>query len=158
MNLLFANDRAGEYPQSYYAATANPLERCPKLQGAACADICIIGAGYTGLSAALHLAQRGYSVMVLEAHRVGFGASGRNGGQVGTGQRIEQDSIERMVGRSEARKLWDIGLEARDLVRDLIAHHNMDCPFKPGVIHADWRARDVPHAHAYAEKLAREYD
>jgi gamma-glutamylputrescine oxidase len=63
-----------------------------------------------------------------------------------------------MVGRDEARKLWDIGLEARDLVRDLIARHDMDCPFKPGVIHADWAARDVPHAHAYAEKLARDYD
>jgi gamma-glutamylputrescine oxidase len=158
MNLLFANDRAGEYPQSYYAATAPLPERCPALDGAVRADICIIGAGYTGLSAALHLAERGYSVAVLEAHRVGFGASGRNGGQVGPGQRIEQDSIERMVGRSEARKLWDIGLEARDLVRDLIDRHQMDCPFKPGVIHADWNARDVPHAHAYAEKLARDYD
>ncbi|PZX47130.1 gamma-glutamylputrescine oxidase [Roseinatronobacter thiooxidans] len=158
MNLLFANDRAGEYPPSYYAATAQPLVPCPALKGAVQADMCIIGAGYTGLSAALHLAERGYSVVVLEAHRAGFGASGRNGGQVGPGQRIEQDAIEKMVGRDEARKLWDIGLEARDLVRDLIARHDMDCPFKPGVIHADWAARDVPHAHAYAEKLARDYD
>jgi len=158
MNLLFANDRAGEYPPSYYAATAQPLAPCPALKGAMQADMCIIGAGYTGLSAALHLAERGYSVIVLEAHRAGFGASGRNGGQVGPGQRIEQDAIEKMVGRDEARKLWDIGLEARDLVRDLILRHDMECPFKPGVIHADWAARDVPHAHAYAEKLARDYD
>lgn len=158
MNLLFANDRAGEYPPSYYAATATPPAPRPALQGAARADVCIIGAGYTGLSAALHLAERGYSVIVLEAHRVGFGASGRNGGQVGPGQRIEQDVIERMVGQAEARKLWDIGLEARDLVRDLIVRHDMDCPLKPGVIHADWHARDVPHAHAYAEKLTRDYD
>jgi len=158
MNLLFSNDRAGEYPPSYYAATATPLAPCPPLKGAARADVCIIGAGYTGLSAALHLAERGYCVIVLEAHRVGFGASGRNGGQVGPGQRIEQDAIERMVGQADARKLWDIGLEARDLVCDLILRHDMDCPFKPGVIHADWQARNVPHAHAYAEKLAREYD
>ena len=158
MNLLFANDRAGEYPPSYYAATAKPLAPCPSLKGAAQADVCIIGAGYTGLSAALHLAERGYSVIVLEAHRVGFGASGRNGGQVGPGQRIEQDAIEKMVGQGDARKLWDIGLEARDLVRDLIARHDMDCPFKPGVIHADWAARNVPHTHDYAEKLARDYD
>ncbi|TVQ00499.1 MAG: FAD-binding oxidoreductase [Roseinatronobacter sp.] len=158
MNLLFANDRAGEYPPSYYAATATPPAPCPALQGAVRADVCIIGAGYTGLSAALHLAERGYSVIVLEAHRVGFGASGRNGGQVSPGQRIEQDAIEGMVGQDDARKLWDIGLESRDLVRDLIARHDMDCPFKPGVIHADWHARDVPHAHAYAEKLARDYD
>ncbi|MGL4415293.1 NAD(P)/FAD-dependent oxidoreductase [Roseinatronobacter monicus] len=158
MNLLFANDRAGEYPPSYYAATATPPAPRPALQGARRADVCIIGAGYTGLSAALHLAERGYSVIVLEAHRVGFGASGRNGGQVSPGQRIEQDAIEGMVGQADARKLWDIGLESRDLVRDLIARYDMDCPFKPGVIHADWHARDVPHAHAYAEKLARDYE
>lgn len=158
MNLLFANDRAGEYPPSYYAATATPPAPRPALQGARRADVCIIGAGYTGLSAALHLAERGYSVIVLEAHRVGFGASGRNGGQVSPGQRIEQDAIEGMVGQDDARKLWDIGLESRDLVRDLIARYDMDCPFKPGVIHADWHARDVPHAHAYAEKLARDYE
>ena len=158
MNLLFANDRAGKYPPSYYAATATPPAPRPALQGAVRADVCIIGAGYTGLSAALHLAERGYSVIVLEAHRVGFGASGRNGGQVSPGQRIEQDAIEGMVGQDDARKLWDIGLESRDLVRDLIARYDMDCPFKPGVIHADWHARDVPHVHAYAEKLARDYE
>lgn len=157
MNLLFANDRAGEYPPSYYAATAEPLAPCPPLKGAQTADICIVGAGYTGLSAALHLAERGYSVIVLEAHRVGFGASGRNGGQVGPGQRIEQDAIERMLGREDARKLWDIGLDARDLVQSLIARFGIECGYKPGVLHADWQARDVPHAHAYAEKLARDY-
>ncbi|WP_071798504.1 NAD(P)/FAD-dependent oxidoreductase [Natronohydrobacter thiooxidans] len=157
MNLLFANDRAGEYPPSYYAATAELLPRQPALQGAVKSDICIIGAGYTGLSAALHLAERGYSVVVLEAHRVGFGASGRNGGQVGPGQRIEQDAIERMMGREDARKLWEIGLQARDLVQALIARFDMDVQYRPGVLHADWQARDVPHAHAYAEKLARDY-
>ncbi len=157
MNLLFANDRAGEYPPSYYAASATPLPPMPALEGAERADVCVIGAGFTGLSAALHLAQRGYSVIVLDAHRVGFGASGRNGGQVGTGQRIEQDAIERMVGRDDARKLWDMGLAARDLVKALIDRHDMGCGWKPGVLHADWQARDVPHAHAYAEKLAREY-
>lgn len=158
MNLLFANDRAGEYPPSYYAATATPLPPQPELRGANRADVCIIGAGYTGLSAALHLAERGYKVVVLEAHRTGFGASGRNGGQVGPGQRIEQDAIEAMVGRDDARRLWQIGLDARDLVRDLIARFDMDCGWQPGVLHADWQARDVPHAHAYAEKLARDYD
>jgi gamma-glutamylputrescine oxidase len=157
MNLLFANDRAGEYPPSYYAATADLLPRQPALQGAVKSDVCIIGAGYTGLSAALHLAERGYSVVVLEAHRVGFGASGRNGGQVGPGQRIEQDAIERMMGREDARKLWEIGLQARDLVQALIARFDMDVQYRPGVLHADWQARDVPHAHAYAEKLARDY-
>jgi gamma-glutamylputrescine oxidase len=81
MNLLHANDRQGQYPASFYAATAHPLPPFAPLEGAQEADVCIIGAGFTGLSAALHLAQRGYRVTVLEAHRVGFGASGRNGGQ-----------------------------------------------------------------------------
>ena len=157
MNLLFANDRAGAYPGSYYAATAPLLDPLPALKGAVRADVCVIGAGYTGLSAALHLAERGYSVVVLDAHRVGFGASGRNGGQVSSGQRIEQDAIEKMVGRDDARKLWDIGEAAKHLVQDLIAKHQIDCGWKPGVLHADWQARDVPHTHAYADKLAQEY-
>jgi gamma-glutamylputrescine oxidase len=157
MNLLFANDQAGAYPASYYAATAPLLDPLPALKGAVRADVCVIGAGYTGLSAALHLAERGYSVVVLDAHRVGFGASGRNGGQVSSGQRIEQDAIEKMVGRADARKLWDIGEAAKHLVQDLIARHGIDCGWKPGVLHADWQARDVPHTHAYADKLAQEY-
>lgn len=157
MNLLFANDRAGAYPASYYAATAPLLDPLPPLKGVVKADVCIIGAGYTGLSAALHLAERGYSVVVLDAHRVGFGASGRNGGQVSSGQRIEQDAIEKMVGREDARKLWDIGEAAKHLVQDLIAKHGIDCGWKHGVLHADWQARDVPHTHAYADKLAAEY-
>ncbi|MBR3372029.1 MAG: FAD-binding oxidoreductase [Rhodobacteraceae bacterium] len=157
MNLLFANDAAGTYPPSYYAASTDTLPPLPPLAGAVQVDVCIVGAGYTGLSAALHLAQRGYRVAVLEAHRAGFGASGRNGGQVSSGQRIEQDAIERMVGRDDARKLWQIGEDAKALVKHLIATHDMGTRFRPGVIHADWQARDVPHSHAYAEKLAREY-
>ncbi len=158
MNLLFANDRAGEYPSSYYAATATLLPPLPELRGAGRADVCVVGAGYTGLSAALHLAERGYSVILLEAHRVGFGASGRNGGQVGPGQRVGQDVLERMVGRADARRLWDLGLEAHDLVQELTARLGIDCGYRPGVLHADWHAKDVPNAHDYAEKLAREYD
>jgi gamma-glutamylputrescine oxidase len=158
MNLLFANDRAGQYPDSYYAASATPLPEQPPLKGAVRADVCIIGAGYTSLSAALHLAQRGYAVRVLDAHRIGFGASGRNGGQIGPGQRIPQDVIEGMVGRDDARKLWQVGLDARDLVHDLIAQHQIDSTIKPGVIHADWQASGARAAQAYAEKLARDYD
>ncbi len=158
MNLLFANDRAGEYPPSYYAATATPLAPFPPLKGARRSDVCVVGGGFTGLSAALHLAERGYSVILLEAHRVGFGASGRNGGQVGPGQRIGQDVLEKMFGRADARRLWDLGLEARDIVQELIARLEIDCGYKPGVLHADWHASDVPEAHAYAEKLARDYD
>jgi gamma-glutamylputrescine oxidase len=157
MNLLFANDKAGEYPPSYYAATAAPLDRFAPLRGEAQADVCIVGGGYTGLSAALHLAQRGYKVILLEAHRVGFGASGRNGGQVGSGQRLDQDDLERMAGKEAARRLWDIAEEAKALVKGLIADHAMPVTFHPGVAHACWHDSEVRHAHAYADRLRRDY-
>ena len=88
MNLLYSNDTQGNYPESWYSATAEPLNAFTNLKGSKKYDICIIGAGYTGLSSALHLSNLGYSVAVLDAHRVGFGASGRNGGQLGAGQRL----------------------------------------------------------------------
>jgi len=134
MNLLDANDRIGEYPNSYYAATANPLAPFPAAKGAISCDVCVVGGGYSGLSAALHLAQSGYDVALLDAQRVGFGASGRNGGQVGTGQRIEQDTLEMLVGKEQARSLWDLSLDSVALVRDLIAKHAIDCGWSDGIM------------------------
>lgn len=157
MNLLYANDKKGHYPQSWYAATATPLAPFPKLKGAQTADVCVIGGGFTGLSSALHLAKMGFKVALLEAHRVGWGASGRNGGQVGSGQRAEQDTLEKMVGLDDARHLWDLSEEAKALVKSLIDEHQIPCDHRPGVAHVDWHARDVPHTHAYAEHLERNY-
>ncbi|OZA07395.1 MAG: oxidoreductase, partial [Rhodobacterales bacterium 17-64-5] len=157
MNLLYANDRVGEYPPSYYAATRTKLDPFPPLAGEVQADVAIVGAGYMGLSAALHLAEKGVKVVVLEAHRVGFGASGRNGGQVGSGQRQDQDWIERAVGHQHARRLWDMAEDAKALVRDLIARHKMPVTFRPGVAHACYTRAEVRHAQAYADKLARDY-
>ena len=157
MNLLHVNDKAGEYPPSYYAATKAALDPFPALQGAVRADVCIIGAGYTGLSAALHLAKAGLSVVVLEAHRVGFGASGRNGGQVGSGQRQDQDWLEAAVGVSDAHRLWDLAEDAKGLVKSLIRTHAMPVTFHPGVAHACRSEGEVRAAHAYGEKLRRDY-
>ena len=120
MDLLHENDQLGTYPNSWYAATANPLAPFPSLKGEVKADVCIIGGGYTGLSAALHLAEAGFDVVLLEAHRVGWGASGRNGGQLGTGQRQEQDYLEQTLGLGPAKHLWDIALEATNTARSLI--------------------------------------
>lgn len=157
LDLLTANDRQGQYPASYYAATATPLAPFPTLQGVVRCDVCVVGGGYTGLSAALHLAQRGFDVVLVEAQRVGFGASGRNGGQVGTGQRVDIEDLEKMVGMTAAKVLWDLSLESVALVRELITTHTMDVTFHPGIIEAAHRARYVPDYHASAEHLARTY-
>ncbi|WGL17035.1 FAD-binding oxidoreductase [Microbulbifer bruguierae] len=120
---------------SYYAASANNAPLYPALDQVVEADVCIIGAGYTGLSSALHLAEQGYKVVVLEAERIGWGASGRNGGHVGVGQRKGQEELERMLGLDAARVLWDMGLEAVKTVEDLIHKHNIQCDLKRGIMH-----------------------
>src|SRR5579864_3978832 len=108
-------------PQGWYAesAAATPERTC--LSGGRTADICIIGAGYAGLSAALQAAETGARAIVLEAERVGFGASGRNGGQIHTGLRKEQSELERWLGDRHARDLWNLSEEAKALVRSLVA-------------------------------------
>ena len=157
MNLLYSNDTQGAFPPSWYAATAHERTPAPQLRGAARADVCVIGGGFTGLSAALHLAERGYSVALIEAHRVGFGASGRNGGQLGSGQRVEQTDLEKMVGEAEALKLWELAEEAKTLVKQLIATHNINCDLKPGIAHATFSTSETAHEHAYVEHLQSRY-
>ena len=155
--LLHINDRPGEHAPSYYAATANPAPDREPLRGDVLADVCVIGGGFTGLSAALHLAERGYSVALLEAHRIGWGASGRNGGQVGSGQRLEPDDLERVAGRDLANAAWRLGDEARETVKSRIAQHAIACGWRPGVLHAVHRARYNAHAQAHAARLNDEF-
>lgn len=123
------------HTDSYYAASANAMPLYEKLEEAIAADVCVIGAGYTGLSSALHLAERGYKVVVLEAERVGWGASGRNGGHVGVGQRKGQADLESMLGLETAKQLWGMGLEAVQLVEQLIHKHDIQCDLKRGIMH-----------------------
>ncbi len=157
MNLLYANDAKGSYPPSYYAATATPLDPFPIHQGQTTTDICIVGGGYMGLSAALHLAEAGHDVVLIEAHRVGFGASGRNGGQVGSGQRMDQITLEKMAGRENAHRLWDLAEDAKALVKGLIRKHQMPVTFRPGIAHACWTDAEVRAAHTEADHLAHHY-
>ena len=145
------------HPLSYYAATADLPDPCPPLNGEHRCDVCVVGGGYTGVSAALHLAERGYDVALLEAQRLGWGASGRNGGQAGSGQRRDQDDLEKMVGRDDAHRLWHLAEDAKALVRDLIDRHGIACDYKPGILHADHKQRYVEHSHAYAAKLRDDY-
>ncbi len=144
--------------ESWYAASAKlPLD-FPPLQGETATDVCVIGAGYTGLSTAIHLRQLGYSVTVLEANRVGWGASGRNGGHVGTGQRAEQEQLEKLVGPEQATALWQLGLEAVDTVSQLIERYNIDCEFKRGNLHVASRAKETGDMQAEVDHLQQVYD
>lgn len=123
------------HTNSWYASTANWEADFPALEGEQHCDVCIIGGGYTGLSSALHLRKQGIEATVLEANRVCWGASGRNGGHVGTGQRADQHTLEKMLGGDDALALWQLGLDAVDLVVDLIHEHRIDCELKSGNLH-----------------------
>ncbi len=158
MNPLYRNDAAGRYPDSWYVASTDPGPERPALDGDLKVDVAVIGAGYMGLSTALHLAEKGLNVVVVEAHRVGFGASGRNGGQVGTGWRHDQHWLEKRVGRDDARKLWDLTVEAKALTRDLAAAHAPDAAYKPGVMHGEWTDSGAAESLRYSAWLRENYD
>ncbi|RTE64789.1 FAD-binding oxidoreductase [Amphritea opalescens] len=120
---------------SYYVDSANPRPEYSPLVGEQQADVCIIGAGYTGLSAALHLAEKGYSVRLLEGEAVGWGASGRNGGQVCQGHNMGHAELTKKMGRAAADALWQSSLASVELVKTLIAEHQINCDLKQGVMH-----------------------
>lgn len=147
---------AGEGP-TWYDATAGERPVFPPLAGDLRTDVCVIGGGFTGLSAALHLAQRGMRVVLLEARRVGFGGSGRNGGQIHSGQRREVSYLAKVVGPQDARRLWDMAEEAKRLVRDLVARHAIDCDLRDGLIAAAHDKAAAADLAAEADELARHY-
>ena len=142
---------------SLYAATADPTLAFPPLDGRAKTHVAIIGGGYTGLSAALHLAEAGIDVALIEAKRIGWGASGRNGGQLHSGQRRDQDWLEHRLGVDDAHRLWDLAEEAKALVKGLIARHQIACEWRAGLIETTHKRRLVPHEMAYVEKLKHDY-
>lgn len=145
------------HPESYYAATANEIPEHARLEDTVVCDVCVIGGGYTGVSTALHLAERGFSVVLLESERIGWGASGRNGGQLGSGQRKDQDELENMLGVNRARQLWDLAEESKTTAKALIEKYGIECDLKPGVLHPTHKQSLVEHAHRYADKLRDEY-
>jgi gamma-glutamylputrescine oxidase len=146
-----------EYPASYYAATARGVVAPVRLTEALRTDVCVIGGGYTGLSAALHLRQRGCDVVLLEARRVGWGASGRNGGQVGSGQRLDERDLEQMAGHAHARRLWVLGEEAKQTVRELIATHRIDCDLAGGQLVVASRPAHAEDLRHRVERLRESY-
>ena len=135
---------------SWYLRTANPIPDHPPLEGDVRADVAVLGAGYTGLNAALHLAERGFRVTVLEAKRVGWGASGRNGGQIVTGYNPSIASLGQWVGPDDARRLWGLAAEARRLLTDTITRHGIACALTRGYLFAGLRARHMADLQAMA--------
>ena len=133
---------------SWYAASANDSRVRETLTEALSADICIVGAGFTGISAALELSERGYSVVVVEAERIGFGASGRNGGQIVNGYSRDLDTIEGRYGRDKANALAAMSREGGDIIRARIEKYGIDCDLRHGGFFAAfWQA------HSYRQRL-----
>ena len=124
--------RAPSHNVSYYEASAHPSPIRPELAGAVDCDVCVIGAGIGGCSAALHLAERGYKVVLLDEHRVGWGASGRNGGQALPGVAAGRAKLRRLIGPAAERTVWDVSVEGLRLMRELIAKHRIECDWVDG--------------------------
>jgi len=157
MKLLRNNDTAGIHAPSWYSATCD-TPAYPELSDDISCDVCVIGAGYTGLSAALHLAEKGYSVALLDAHRVAWGASGRNGGQLGSGFNLNQIELEQQYGAAHAHALWKLSERAKTTFHQLCKDHNIDAQFKPGIVSAMHRARFVGDQQRYCDLMAKDYD
>lgn len=135
------------HARSWYAASARDKRVCPALEGLVEADVCVIGAGFTGISAALELAERGYSVAVVEAERIGFGASGRNGGQIVNGYSRDLATIAKRYGPDKAAKLGAMSLEGGEIIRNRVKKYAIDCDLVDGGFFA-----------AFTEKQVREMD
>jgi gamma-glutamylputrescine oxidase len=146
------------YPESWYVATADTPKERPALIGGLEADVCVIGGGFTGLSAALNLAERGLSVVLLEAERIGFGASGRNGGLIGSGQRKDVIETEALFGLERSRLLWDFAEEAKAEVTGRAARHGIDCDLQKGQLVGIHTKRYAGWARELSEALALRYD
>jgi gamma-glutamylputrescine oxidase len=142
---------------SYYAATVKEQVTTQPFEGPARADVCVIGGGYAGLATALHLARRGVEVVLLEQSRLGWGASGRNGGQLHVGMRRDQHWLEARLGRDDARRLWEFALGARAHLDWLIETYAIDCDLRLGYLHADHRERFTAETRRQVEHLRSTY-
>ncbi|MBM3519237.1 MAG: FAD-binding oxidoreductase [Alphaproteobacteria bacterium] len=138
---------------SYYTATATAAPKHNRLAGEVTADICIVGAGYTGLSAAIELAGAGYRTVVLEAENVGYGASGRNGGQICTGFSSGQAKIEAQLGKADARRAFAMAEESKTLLVDRIKRHGIDCDLQWGYLHTITKPSHSDELKAWKDEL-----
>jgi gamma-glutamylputrescine oxidase len=136
------------YPDSYYAASANRTVVRPVLDGEVETDVCVIGAGYTGLSTALFLLEHGFKVTVLEAAKVGFGASGRNGGQIVNSYSRDIDAVENSVSLEKAKLIGEMAFEGGRIIRDRVSRYGIQCDLKDGGVFAAFTPKQMNHLQA----------
>ncbi len=144
--------------RNYYTASAPAFPLRDALAGEQQVDVAVVGGGISGCSAALHLAERGYRVALVEAERVGFGASGRSGAQFIFGYACGQEKIEKLAGKEAARSMWRVTAEGLDLVRERVARHAIDCDLSWGQLHVALKPRQQAELEAEVETLVSGYD
>lgn len=155
MRLLATDENLAR--DSYYAATVQRGPGHAPLAGDVSCDVAIVGGGLAGLSAALELSTRGFDVRLLEAREVGWGASGRNGGQAIHGLACDQDTIESQLGLDDARRVWAMSIEALDLIRERIARHGIECDWRDGYLGLATTPRKGAELAAWADRMERVY-
>ena len=143
-----------EHTRSYYAATVNEVTDYPVLEGSQSADVCVVGAGFTGVATALTLAERGYSVALVEANRVGWGASGRNGGQIINGI-SGLEKIRKKHGNGIADMLWDMKWRGNDIIYDRVEKYGIQCDLKSGFLEVAPKPSQLRYFEEYAEERKR---
>ena len=143
---------------SFYRSSVEDLNSQDQLSSDIDVDICVIGGGLTGISSAINLSKKGYSVILCEARKIGWGASGRNGGQLGIGMRKDQFTIEKKLGLKHAKELWSLGLEAVEDVKNLIKENEIDCHLVNGVMSTACFEKDIDEYKFEIEHMAKNYD
>ena len=143
---------------SFYRSSVEDLNSQDQLTSDIDVDICIIGGGLTGISSAINLSKKGYSVILCEARKIGWGASGRNGGQLGIGMRKDQFTIEKKLGLKHAKELWSLGLEAVEDVKNLIKENEIDCHLVNGVMSTACFEKDIDEYKFEIEHMSKNYD
>ncbi|OHX15297.1 FAD-dependent oxidoreductase [Chromobacterium amazonense] len=145
------------HPPSYYAATAHAWDPRPPLRGEARCDVCVVGGGLAGLSAALNLREKGFSVILLEGSHVGFGASGRNGGQVIAGFASDIAGIRAQVGDEAAKALWDMSVEAVDIIDERVRKHGIRCDWQRGYVNVAVKPRHMQDLEDWQREAEQRY-